>query len=160
MLKWLVPWHRFTVDSPLPPRAALERLAREVGSGGNWFGFGGDGKPFRGNVERDGFQVTRVIGYRNSFLPVVSGTVEPRGSGSRVRVEMRLHGFVMAFLPLFLLLFTSSFAARGQQFVQESALEVAGIVGFVAAIMLGGFWFEATRQERMLRAIFVGVGEA
>jgi hypothetical protein len=39
------------------------------------------GKPFCGEVNDDSFKIQRVIWYRNSFLPVITGTITAKGEG-------------------------------------------------------------------------------
>ena len=151
-MKWLLPWHRFTIDSPYPPDTAAAMLASQVGPGGVLFFARGD-KPFCGEVSGSTFKVMRVIRYRNSFLPVVSGTLEPRGAGTRVHVRLRLHAWVMAFIVFFLAI------VWGHARPSEGCLFELGMSAFLVAMTLGGFWFEATKQEPMLRAIFAPDGE-
>lgn len=43
------------------------------------------------------FSMTRNIRYRNSFLPMISGRVEPSGYGTEVTVELKLNTFVIVF---------------------------------------------------------------
>lgn len=52
---------------------------------------------FQGEVRPDGFKISRIIHYRNSFLPTVNGRFEPSSVGTRVAVTMTLHPSVIAF---------------------------------------------------------------
>ncbi len=88
----LFPYREFRLESRLPPEEVSVRLAAAVASP----------RRFRGEVGADGFKFARVIGYRNSFLPIVRGRVTPAGSGSRVEGTMEMHLAVGAFMALWL----------------------------------------------------------
>ena len=145
-MRWWLPWHDFTIDSPLPLATVRQLISDQVGPDGY---LANQGKPFKGDVGAREFRIERAIGYRNSFRPVVIGTLTESGEGSRVHVAMRLHEFTMLVLPLFLVIFPIAFAKQGWQ-------AVVGIVAFLLGMTLGGFWLEASRQESMLRRIFAG----
>lgn len=51
---------------------------------------GGDHKPYEGSIKGMSFKISRVIGYRNSFLPVIKGVVEKDNRGVKVHVKMGL----------------------------------------------------------------------
>jgi hypothetical protein len=157
MTPW--PWHAFDFECDVPPDLAMVLLANQVGPGG--FQWKSDGKPFRGTTDAAGFKVTRVIRYRNSFLPVVSGRIQAQGTGSRVHVDMRLHTLVAAFMTFWLGavgLFAVAFAAQFLLYPGETdpVMLLAPLAMFALgwALTTFGFWFEAARQERMLRGIF------
>lgn len=59
-----------------------------------------NGKEFQGNVNNYRFNIKRIISYRNSFLPIISGKIEKRAypiKGSQISVTMRMNCFVMIF---------------------------------------------------------------
>jgi hypothetical protein len=57
-------------------------------------------KQYEGTVDRNGFEITRIIGYRNSFLPVISGRIKATESQTVITITMRLHLFVRVFLTI------------------------------------------------------------
>lgn len=59
---------------------------------------GGSEKIYEGYVGTDTFQISRIITYRNSFLPKISGVIDKGAGGTRIRVKMRLKTFVILFL--------------------------------------------------------------
>ena len=121
----------------------------------NWFRFSwpssANDRRFEGEISADGFHVRRVIGYRNSFLPVIDATVRDAGRGSRVEVRMRPFYFVYAFAAIWVLAVTIGFVTYGQLI---GLVFAALMILFVYAMTMGGFWFEANKQERTLREIF------
>jgi hypothetical protein len=91
-------YSRYTLETRLPVSQALERLARvirprhsrgeAVEAGLSW-----DQKsepPLVGRIDGNDFIVRRVIRYRNSFRPRISGHVAPVVSGSRIDIVLRL----------------------------------------------------------------------
>lgn len=156
------PRHIFSIDTRLPQMEASARLASQV-EPPRWLRLGGGDKPFQGEFYGRHFSITRIIRYRNSFLPVVTGSVEPSGAGSRVQVHMRMQVFVMAFLVVWIIAaiamgigIASEVAAHSVDYDPLLLLVPVGMIAFVAAMSLGGFWFEANKQERMLRELFAG----
>jgi hypothetical protein len=154
----LIPHHRFEIQSPLSAQAALEALKTHVEPRamfrvGLWPSSKNDYR-FQGDVSADGFRISRIIGYRNSFLPEVIGHVRGSGARSAIAVEMKLHSIVILLLiaimgPLLLML---------GAFLYEP--EAAGLLSLLLlpalayGAVLWAFWFEAEKQERVLREIF------
>lgn len=151
-MKWL-PHHRFEIVSPLDRQAALdvmrahtepEKLFRM-----GWPNSAND-KRFEGTVSGDGFHVRRIIGYRNSFLPVIDGTIHAGASGTRIEVQMRMFIFVYAFCAIWIVgALTAMFAGERIGLIIAPALLL-----FLWAMTMAGFWLEAGKQERTLREIF------
>src|SRR5438067_5331361 len=59
-----------------------------------------DHAAFEGSFTNDGFKITRIIHYRNGFLPVVRGRFLAGPSGTRVKIEMRLQKFSAIFMAV------------------------------------------------------------
>src|SRR5690606_4803834 len=51
---------------------------------------GGDHKPYEGSINGMSFKISRIIGYRNSFLPIINGVIEKDNRGVKVHVKMGL----------------------------------------------------------------------
>jgi hypothetical protein len=45
------------------------------------------------------FDIQRIIGYRNSFLPRIGGTIAADGRGSAISIAMKLHPAVRRTCP-------------------------------------------------------------
>src|ERR1700722_6519969 len=56
------------------------------------------GFEFEGPVSPQKFQISRIISYRNSCIPMISGRFEPAGAGTRIVIEMRMHPLGYVFL--------------------------------------------------------------
>ena len=155
-VKW-VPQHRFEIQSPLSPSAAIDALKAHVEARRMFrigFPSAANDKRFQGVVAADSFQITRVIGYRNSFLPQVSGKIRGAGSRSMIEVEMALFApvivLVIAIMAM-LLLIIGAVAFEGDLPALASLLIMPGLA---YGAVLWAFWFEAEKQERGLREIF------
>jgi hypothetical protein len=54
--------------------------------------------PYEGVVEGNTFNINRIIGYRNSFLPMINGNIIQDGEGSKIEVKLKMHPFVLVFM--------------------------------------------------------------
>lgn len=58
----------------------------------------GNYKPYEGIIIDNEFNLNRIIGYRNSFLPQIKGIVIRKLNRTTVKVKMRLHIIVIIFM--------------------------------------------------------------
>ena len=54
------------------------------------FDFPKGDKYFEGSVSENSFKICRCIHYRNSFLPLIIGTIEAHEYGSTINIRMRM----------------------------------------------------------------------
>lgn len=59
-------------------------------------------KEFLGAVRPNGFKIVSNINYRNSFLPVIKGTVHQNGTSSIINIKMQLSLMIRIFLYFWL----------------------------------------------------------
>ena len=59
-------------------------------------------KPYIGQILFNKFDIKRVIKYRNSFLPQITGEVIDEGTGSTIEVKMDLNMLIKVFIGLWL----------------------------------------------------------
>jgi hypothetical protein len=144
------PWRTFDLATLLTPNEAAKLFAEHVG----------EGRTFRGTrVDESHFEVSRKIAYKNSFLPVISVAFEPRTSGGAiVHVGMRLHLVVAAFGIFWMTGATlGGLVAVGAGVTNHDPKIVLFGACFPlagAAMFSGGFGFEASRAETILRDMF------
>jgi hypothetical protein len=111
-----------------------------------------DRPPFRGEVSDRAFKMTRVIGYRNSFLPVLRGRIEDDATGgSVVRIRMTLPAFTAIFL-----IFWIGFIARfliGDLAAVGHLRSYAPLFMLLFAVVLTpvAFFAEVRKAEQLLR---------
>ena len=61
-------------------------------------------KRYQGQVTPDGFEFTRIIHHRNSFLPVLKGQLQPAVQGTLIVMTLSLPPLVLVFWGLWMLL--------------------------------------------------------
>ncbi|OQW57453.1 MAG: hypothetical protein A4S17_04395 [Proteobacteria bacterium HN_bin10] len=149
-VKWL-PYHRFEIMSPLKREDAVAALAAHT-EAPRWLRFdwpsNTNDKRFEGEVTANGFNLRRIMGYRNSFAPAVRGEIDSAGAMSRINITMQPSVFVLVFLAIWYLAVFGMFTAAG------GFLGVAFLFALAPYLMvMGGFWFEANKQEKTLREI-------
>ncbi len=162
IFKYLIPFDRFTIHSRMSPVEAVQALQAVV-EPQKFLRFSTAGaQPFEGRVKGYGFRITRIIGYRNSWLPVVVGSVTPAPGGSLVRIHMRLLVIVGLFSTAWLCGIGLAAVGLGLQALAHPdkdallSLIPTGMFVFGLALTNGGFWSEATKQKRMLIDLFGG----
>jgi len=64
------------------------------------FDFPKGDKYFEGSVSENSFKICRCIHYRNSFLPLIIGTIEANEYGSTINIRMRMAIPVIVFLVI------------------------------------------------------------
>jgi hypothetical protein len=161
----LIPYQKLIINSPLSQEEALRRLSLEVAkpvSGWQWLEKRTE--KFEGTVSGDDFQISRIIRYRNSFLPIIQGHFSPFGAGVRVEVIMKLHGIVLVFAFLWLsfvgfpVLEAILQALRTGRFEEAAWFPCAMVVLFFLMVTIG-FEIEASKARKLLNRIFEADGD-
>nr|PZN53184.1 MAG: hypothetical protein DIU61_10040 [Bacteroidota bacterium] len=115
----------------------------------------GNHKPYQGRIVDNSFVMVRLIGYQNSFLPRIQGTIEKDIRGTKVNVKMRLNLFVGVFT---LIWFTGAAIvgvsimvseANNQSFKPMSLMPL-GMLLFGYALVTGAFKYESIKSKRHL----------
>lgn len=94
-MKYL-PFERITYRTHLSEQEVLKRLSgfvepKKFGLGKNYI------KEYEGSVNENSFEISKVIQYRNSFLPQIRGRIQKENGGTQIQVTMSLHVFVLFF---------------------------------------------------------------
>ncbi len=86
----LFPYEHLQIKTPLSLQAARERLSEQVETrrpSGRWFWEGH--KPYEGEVEEDGFNISRITYQRKHSRPEIRGTFKAAPGGCRVHVTIQ-----------------------------------------------------------------------
>ena len=134
-------YSRRSFRTALSPQEALLRLSRVVGPPqSRWPAIEAGAarrqrEPFVGIIDGERFRIRRTIDYRNNFLPVISGRIEPDAAGSRIDIVVTLKPAVAAVMILWLS--AMSFAAAAGVWQSAQTGEAKGL----AALLLPFFGF-------------------
>lgn len=157
----LLPYDRFTLEANVLPGALQARLAAAVEPYKAIRWRIQDCRPYQGQVSDAGFKISRIIDYRNSFLPVIRGRFLPAATGTHVEITMELEPLVAVFLGVWLLFWYGAtvpiFLLNGP--IQPMALMFWGMPLVVMVAFWWAFWYEANRSRRELTQILLGTGE-
>jgi hypothetical protein len=161
-----LPYERLVIETMLTRGEVAARL-REVTAPGRRLRFRSSAPEmvFQGTVSDRVFRITRVIDYRNSFLPVVRGRIEDAPAGARVEVSMRLHPAVFGFMLFWfgfltiILVVIVAIAAIEQTFSPFFVVPL-GMFAFGYALTTGGFKVESRRSRERLEEILSAASTA
>lgn len=95
----ILPYHRLTLKTSDSVMEIIHRLEAHIEAPKIWeWRRSPDHAPYCGTISPDGFNIRRVIDYRNSFLPQIRGRFEPLPDGTTVHITLSLHPIVSSFL--------------------------------------------------------------
>jgi hypothetical protein len=156
----ILPYERLTIETTLSIEEARRRLADAIEPKRmmRW-GWSTSAKPFEGAITGDRFEMSRIIRYRNSFLPQISGQIRQGYQGAAIDLTLQLHLLVLIFMAVWLagvggaaLLFIGT-ALGGGSFQPFSLIPVGMLVFFVLLSTLA-FNFEASKAKALLNQLF------
>src|SRR5215831_2534302 len=147
----LVPFERLTLRSRLKSDELYRRLAAAV-EPARWYRnpFSREQhKPYEGEIAPNGFRISRVIRYRNSFLPTIIGRIRADEAGSAIDMVLRLHLFVAVFMVVWLG-GAAAGAIVGAVEISHGHASAVGLIPlglfiFGYVLMQGGFVFESRK---------------
>jgi hypothetical protein len=161
------PFERLTIETPLAPEEVHRRLVQVIEPKQMFRFFSRDHKPYQGNLNRDRFEVSRIIHYRNSFLPVIKGEIRPGLGGTVVDITMFPHPLVIAFMIIWFGFAGTIFAAmlstslvslwqsKGGSLMDLAGMAIpAGFLLFGYVLMMGGFKFESVKSKAFFQELF------
>jgi hypothetical protein len=153
----VLPHDSFTISTPDALPVVMQRLNAKV-EPYKAFRFSKKHVPYQGTISEEGFQISRIIHYRNSFLPVIRGRFEVETHKTVIHVQMSIHSFVMVFLGFWFLFWYSAVVPiilTGAMPNYMAALFV-GMPMLMLFIFWIAFWSEANRSRSELTKIIQG----
>ena len=104
-LKKYLPFESYVLISKLSVEEALGRLADNV-EPRKKFGLSmfnsRSNKPYEGQILGNTFSIGRIINYRNSFLPLITGDISTYLGKTQIKIKMQPVTFVLIFISLWL----------------------------------------------------------
>jgi hypothetical protein len=131
----------FRLDQKIGPTTTLARF------------FWGDvtSKPYEGYFVSNSFEIKRSIGYRNSFLPVISGYIYSLEGKTYIKIEMKILDWVL--YPVMILIglgfLISVFNGFGGQFLPGRITPFL-ITAFAYLVVYFAFKIESGISKRFL----------
>jgi|SRR6187551_977617 len=155
----LLPYRRYELVSTKAP-SEVEAALRDAVEPKSIWRFSTATRPLEGEVGDAVFDVRRIIGYRNSFLPQIRGKISAAPEGSRIAITMRLHPLVLAFMTFWLGVVGvgcvwSLVAELQKGGAPLKALGPAVMFIFGWALSAGAFTFEARKADVLLASTMV-----
>lgn len=118
-----------------------------------------DHKPYEGSIKGQTFDIRRIIGYRNSFIPIIQGIVAQDRQGTKITVKMQLHKLVFGFIVVWLIMVSTigvGFIGATGPDGKISFLNFIPVLMlvFVYAMTMGGFKYESIKSKKYLMELF------
>lgn len=157
------PFENITYETKLDLNEIKQRLSEVIEPKRNFRMTGVFGKNnhklYEGRINGNEFNITRIIGYGNSFLPIIKGKIEKGFNGTKVNVKMSLQPFIIFFMFIwFVGIGIGCFAALAMMFNEERfepmSLIPFGMLIFGYAIVTGGFKYESIKSKKYLAQLF------
>lgn len=149
-----IPFARWSLESARPAAEVSARLEQLV-EPRKLLRLGKGERPFQGEVNPERFQISRIITYRNAFLPQIIGQVVPTPQGSRLTAMLRLNLVTLAILSTWFIFL--AFIGVGVWLVRgptdPGAWGPLAIFAVGYFITLAAFWFEAKRARELLDGV-------
>jgi hypothetical protein len=159
MLDLILTGRRLTLDSPLPLDEVTQRLRREVAPPVVWKLVEDRTQLFEGTFENGRFSMVRLVRGRNSFRPLIEGTLQPGGRGTRIDVRLKLNPLVVIICVAILAVGTMVGAVAIPALVSNTDSPAPLLVFVGGAAALGAVFFiapgvEARAAARLLQDLF------
>ncbi|MBD2493909.1 hypothetical protein [Nostoc sp. FACHB-280] len=153
----ILPYDSFTITVPEALPIVLQRLSANI-EPQQAFRFSRQHTLYQGTISEEGFQISRIIHYRNSFLPMIRGRFEAQPRQTLVHIQISVHTVVMAFLGLWLFIWfnTVSFITFTDDTPRLVAALFVSMPILIVLIFWIAFWSEANRSRAELTKIIQG----
>jgi hypothetical protein len=155
----LLPFETVIIETHLSKADTVNSLMENIESEKTFSPWSQSGaRAFGGQLRGNEFELRRIINYRNSFLPVITGRIETFGSGTRLTVDMRLQMAVLIFMIVWCGLCVLFFVAGSinPDNTNENPLLAIGMLLFGYILTMGGYLFESSRAKNILLDITKG----
>ena len=156
-----LPAENIIYKTRLKPKEIIKRLADSIEPAKTFrfrlFG-SNSAKAYEGQINGQAFEIKRIINYRNSFLPRITGSIEQEYDGTTVKVKMRLHVLVLGFLCIwccvvgFFCISILSFIVRSREFSLPTLIPF-GMLLFAYVLTLASFKYESKKSKKDFEAM-------
>ncbi|PHJ58540.1 hypothetical protein VF14_26730 [Nostoc linckia z18] len=153
----VLPYNTFTISTPDSLPVVLQRLNAKV-EPIKAFRFSRKHAPYQGSISEQGFQISRIIHYRNSFLPTIKGRFKVESHQTMIHIEMSIHPFVVAFLGFWFFCWYGAVVpiTLTDAMPKGMLLVFLGMPILMLFVFWLAFWLEANRSRTELTQIIQG----
>jgi len=167
---WFLPLENYIIRTKLTEEEIIQRLNEftkntGVKSNASLFGLGTlfgqrSGGPYEGTITSNRFKISRIISYRNAFLPVIKGSISSFLNQREITISMGLNLFVKVFMIIwftisiistFFMLY--SYLNDSHHFILKKFIPLQMVV-FGYVMMILAFKFESRKSKKDLNALF------
>lgn len=103
--KRYLPLEAYVLTTSLSPEQVYQRLSdnlEQVKTAGITLFNRDSSKPYAGKITHHAFTISRIISYRNSFLPIIHGEISAAYGKTQVKIKMRPAMPVLIFMSVWL----------------------------------------------------------
>ncbi|MGF2411916.1 hypothetical protein [Ferruginibacter sp.] len=159
-LKQFLPLENYTLTTKLSAEEVRDRIANKTGPKKNFrFSLEANSytKPYEGVLTNSSFTICRVIDYRNSFLPVITGNISSYAGKTEVKISMQLQKFVLIFVSVWLSLVGIAFVMQFLYFLNTSpkTFSMPLLISFGSMIFLWVLTYFAFKKESKISKGFL-----
>ncbi|WP_338814353.1 hypothetical protein V9L05_03175 [Bernardetia sp. Wsw4-3y2] len=165
-MKYL-PYENLTYKTHLSKEEILKRLNNKT-EPEQWIRMSGvfssgKHKEYEGVINENSFKISRIIGYRNSFLPRIEGKIEEGKGSTLIHIKMRLHTFVLVFLVIWLSVMfiaaTFLITTFSREVSHQSISSLASFTPFLMIIIISivtilAFHYEGNKSKEFFQNLF------
>ena len=148
----LIPYQTFEIKTRLGQEAARQKLQEIVEPRKLMrFGLSRSHNLFEGEIEGTSFKISRIIHYRNSFLPILVGQIQDDLDASTLRITARPHWFVTLFWVFFAIAVTAGGLISGDP---SELWVILPVFFFFYVVPTAAFNFELYKSQKVLNEQF------
>jgi hypothetical protein len=164
----LIPYECITIKTTLCKDEILQRLEINVATSRFFSIWSREPKPYQGEIDGSHFEITRIIHYMNSFLPIIKGEIKSEMGGSSILITMYPNVLAIAIMGLWLVgtgcmflvffinfLFSAILTGALKPSMPDTLLIPAGLFVFGYLAFLGGFKLESVNSKYFFRKLFL-----
>jgi hypothetical protein len=116
-------------------------------------------KTYEGELFENVFKINRIILYRNSFIPIIYGTIISDCNKTIINIKMKLHIIVKIFMSIWLSFFVLESFTDIKKFISDMELNVLPLMPitmilFGYILMTGIFKSESRKSKIYLEELF------
>ncbi|MRI00031.1 hypothetical protein GH721_05720 [Kriegella sp. EG-1] len=116
-------------------------------------------KLFEGTYYHGQFNIQRVINYRNSFIPKITGKISSGVGGTKIIAELKMHGFVIVFMVFWMGGVSLASIGAIYSMINNGINDFFSLIPIIMLVFGGGmvyfgFKYEADKAVRELKRIF------